>query len=211
MLAGELTNYINANSDLVANQWFRPIKLNYISLESDANQFYNYMTQKIMFDTENEMIKIKYSTLYSVSGALMTFSYNKENKTLHFSNGYNYITSLKRNPKAGDIIGCFDPRAVSTPNTLAAIANVTKDYNGNITLTLVDNQESSTFLDKIDSTQYAMKFFIVIGEYAEDAFCIDNTRPYELYIEKDISTYPADIYISTDKVSGFDYSKRWGL
>ena len=43
----------------------------------------------------------------------------------------------------------------------------------------------------------------------KDVLSLDN--PIELYIEQDLTEYAADIYLGTDRVSGFDYDRKWGF
>lgn len=205
MKHGTLNKFIS-NVGYTANIWLRPLDLNYIIIDADGNQFYNPKKQKIMFVPEDDLVKIKFSDLVPVTSILGQFSYNPTDNTLFFSNGFRSIFAKKntREAKTGDLVYCYDPKLSTL--TYSAISSISNDIYGNKRIVLADDN----LITKIQSVNYGMRFYVLLQEYAEEeTIMLDN--PIELYIEKDLTEYDADIYIGTDRICGFDYDRKWGF
>ncbi len=205
MKHGKLSTFIS-KVGYPANTWLRPLDLNYIVIDADGNQFYNPKKQKILFDSSHDLIKIKFSDLVPVTSILDRFSYNPTTNTLFFSNGFQSIFAKKntREAKPGDVVYCYDPRLQTLVHS--TISSITNDFYGNKQLVLGDDN----VITKIQSVNYGMRFYVMLQEYLnEETTQLDN--PIELYVERDLTDYTADIFIGTDRVCGFDYDRKWGF
>ena len=205
MRQGTLSSFIS-NAGYPDGEWIRPLELNYIIIDADGNQFFNPKKQKLMFDTSHELVKLKFSTLVPVTSIIGNFSYNPETNVLFFNNGIGSIFAKKntRDAKAGDEIWCFDPRLNTTVHSV--IESVISDIYGNKRIVLADDN----IIVKIQSVNYGMRFYLLLQEY-KDSEKISLDNPVELYVEKDLTDFDADIYIGTDRICGFDYDRKWGF
>lgn len=201
-------NSLQTNLQLInypENEWFRPESLNMIIMESDNNIYFNPKLQKIKFDTVNELILLKYSTLIICNGLLNKFSYNINSNCISVNSPFGtvYYKKTIREPKIGDMIYAYDP--VLKNYTGSKISNIV--ISGSVTYIYF---EDSNLITKISITKNGMRFFVLPGDIdlVDDTIQISN--PTELYIEKDITDYDADIFISIDRVAGFDFTKNWG-
>lgn len=205
MKHGKLSTFLS-NMQYASKTWIRPIELNYIVIDADGNQFFNPKKQKIYFDSDNDLVKIKFSDLIPATSVLKAFSYNPDSNTLFFNNAFSSVFSKKntREPKVGDLIYCYDPKTHGLVHS--EISSITNNIYGNKHIELNDDH----LVSKIQSVNYGMRFYLLLQEYAdEDLITLDN--PIELYIEKDLTDFDADIYIGTDRVCGFDYDRKWGF
>lgn len=187
-----------------ADAWLRPQNLFIVILESDNNVYFNPKLEKILFDTTNDLIMLKYSPLVPVSGFLNKFSYNATQKCIMVSSPFGSVYSSKeiREPQAGDKIYAYDPVLKEyTYSTISSIAKTT----GSTILYFSDNN----LISKISSTTYGMRFFLLLKEIdIDDTLYLDN--PAVLFTEKDLTEYEADVFIGLDRVAGFEFNKTWG-
>lgn len=202
MKAGKLSNFLSTVG-YTANKWIRPYEINHFILEHDGNQFYNPLMEKVYFDTNNELIKIKFSKLIPVSGRLDLFQYNPNDKTLHFQKyGTVYVNKSINEPAIGDVVYCYDP--VGNSYTKSEISNTVTNSYGKTMVTMSDNK----VISKIQSATNGLRFFILQKGYTLDA--IHLADPCQFYKEQDVDEFDADTYIGTDRLVGFEFSKEWG-
>jgi len=203
MKSGKLSSVLSAVG-YASKTWIRPTDLYYIILETDGNQFYNPLLQKIYFDTTNDLIKIKYSKLVPVSSRLGQFSYNDTNKTLYFTNYGRSVYAMRQTdePAVGDKVYCYDPVAKTVVSSL--ISNVYTDSFNNTRIVLND----STIINKIKNATYGLRFFVLNKNHLAD-FTFLDTDPAQYYIEQDTTSYDADIYLSCGRVEGFEFDQKW--
>ena len=205
MITGTLTKYCD-NNNWATNTWLRPTELNYIALESDANQFYNPMQMKIMFDTTNEIIKLKYAPLKEASSRLAMFSYNPITYTLIFNNyahGTVYSRKYTDEPKVGDTVVCYDP--VKDLTKTSVIESITYSNIGTSNIKL----STSAVTDYIKEAKNALRFSLIPSEFVSNAITIGNDKS-QYYIETNLTKFPYDISLRTNNVVGFDFCKDWG-
>ena len=200
MIQGTLSTFCS-NNNWATNEWLRPAELDYIALNSDGNQFYAPKTMKIMFDTHNELIKIKYSVLTEVSSFLYNFSYKKAEKQLllaEYLPGTVYYKRFTREPEVGDRVYCYDPVSGDVAYSTITAVNAR-------TITL----NNLNVINMIESATNALRFSVLKEEYIDNCVTISD-NPIMFYKEADASDFAYDVAIRTSMVVGFSFLKTWG-
>lgn len=186
------------------NEWIRPKNLNIIILESDNNIFFNPKLEKIKFDTTNELILVKYSSLVLCSGILNKFYYNPDNLSISVNSPFGsvYISKSIREPRTGDMVYAYDP--VLNTYTGSEIDSISEG----IGLTNIFFKDSN-LITKIQTAKNGMRFFVLLKGIDIETDTFELSNPAELYTQKDLTNFEADIFISVDRVAGIEFNKNW--
>jgi hypothetical protein len=199
-----------ASGNIAPDSWISVPELLYVSLSTDANQYHNFLSQLLHFDTTNEILKIK-EYYYTLVGCRFS-SYEKIGESqfrLGRSEIGNYgLSEVKdlgqmREPIVGDFV-----YTVTSSEQVSEIATLVSFSNGVMTL--------SADLDVTDKKLcYAQgdKLKLLAGSLSPkregDRLELFLSRSSILILKRPMSGYEADVYVSTLEIEGFSY-RRFG-
>lgn len=188
--------------------YYRPLTLNYILVEDDANQFFNPTLQKIKIDESNELVVIKHAPIKAASSYLNRFTFAKsgDSYVLHVEIPFGscYADKRIREPRIGDMLYAYEPS--TGKEYVAAITKVAS--NGcrcDLTIT------GGSLIDKMASINSPMRFYVALGDSDKTLFKMSSKSEYYYEPAKSAmsSESTGDVYIGFDSIVGFDFDKTW--
>lgn len=208
MTTNDIQDFFTLTGDGSAlNGYSRIRDLWVVGLDTDGNQFYTPSRQKIWFDADSQLVRIKYSALIPASAFVRSFSYNIDGKYVDINvdtNGSPYLFGQKmRFPEVDDYL-CFYDTVTKTDPLKSRIVSISRQ-GSYLRLTFA----SDTFLTEIAGNPKS--FFILRGDIATDSLMTVGGIPARYYTEGEETGYPADIYIGFDKIASLDFNKRLGM
>jgi hypothetical protein len=200
------------SAGITANQWTSDPNLISISLESDGNQYVNFLDQLLYFDTRAgyEMLKVKYYAYSQVSSEFIDYeklssATFKVRPDKHGKYGKKYSSHLKmfRNPKVGDIVYTVDSsNDYIEGRTITSFDGSTMVLNSDINVSGRTLCYASGDVLQLSGGSITT---VKLGEYIESVFDDDKILIYK----KPRTQYNADIYIATTSIESLVF-RRFG-
>jgi hypothetical protein len=195
---------------ILANQPTSNIDLKVINTQNDGNHFHDFFTEMLFFDTNNEILKIKYFASLIVGSKFYKFEKTGDSSFRIFPDNFGKysVNSIKtfsqmRNPKIGDIVYTVDEDNQFVSATYITSIDL---FTGNIqTQADLDIQGNSlcyangALLHLIIGQIQSKKGSEYLTPFLDDDSVLILKRPK--------SDYTADTYISTENIEGFEFRR----
>jgi hypothetical protein len=195
------------SAGLTANSWFSDKRLVTLMLESDGNQYHDFLSQMIYFDTVNDVIKIK-----DYTGSMVSSQFAEIEKTSDYTFsikpdifGYYGLTRTEivkpfRNPEVGDIFFLVNS------NNAIEVATITEKVGNTITI-----DEDLDLTGKIACYASGKVLQILAGAISPkksgdiiESFLGETTL---IWYKRAMTGNIADVYLSFFNIEGFDFRK----
>jgi len=192
-----------------SNTWSFSKDITGINMISDAVQNYDYFSQRLYFDTDSGVIKIKYYDFKMISTEFFSFQKTGDSTITikpdfvgYYGKKYGSFDKL-RNPLVNDIVYTVNK---ITGNIVDAVKIESIDVNV-LTLTEDITVGSDVFLCYAAGNLLTLESGVIDPTY-EEMFLevLENAR--NLLIRKPKTSYASDIYVSFDGIIGILLKRR---
>jgi hypothetical protein len=192
---------------IMSNQPTASVDLKVINTQNDGNHFHDFFSEMLFFDTNNEILKVKYFAPLIVGSRFYKFEKIENSSFRVFPDNFGKysINSIKtfrqlRNPKIGDIVYTVDEDNQFVSATYITSIDLT---SGNI-----ETQADLDIEDNFLCYANGALLHLIIGQIQSKKgseyltpFLNDDSI---LILKRPTSNYIADTYISTENIEGFE-------